>query len=107
MSFKRHFLAGIAGGEIDFAEPAMADAALDGVARKRPRTAGVGEPRTAGDRRLDDRWPWRTAGGIRGTFVRLRGVEVHGRNGAGISISAGGKTNYYRKKQPRLLIARH
>ena len=38
------FLAGVAGGEVDFAEPAVADAALDGVAGQRAVAAGVDEP---------------------------------------------------------------
>ena len=38
-----HFLAGVAGGVIDFAEAAVADAALDGVALQGARAAGVNE----------------------------------------------------------------
>ena len=45
------FLAGVAGGVVDLAEPAVADAALDRVAVQRPRPAGIGEPRHAGCRR--------------------------------------------------------
>ena len=40
---ERDFLAGVAGGEVDLAEAAAPDAALDRVAFQRPRAAGVGE----------------------------------------------------------------
>ena len=41
---QRDFLAGVAQGVVDFAEAALADAALDGVALQRPRAAGIEEP---------------------------------------------------------------
>ena len=47
---ERDFLAGVAGGEVDFAEAAPADAALDRVAVQRPRAAGVGEFHRRGPR---------------------------------------------------------
>ena len=49
---ERDFLAGVAGGEIDFAEAAAADAALDRVAIQRPRAAGIGEFHRRGPRPL-------------------------------------------------------
>ena len=49
---ERDFLAGVAGGEVDFAEAAAADAALDRVALQRPRAAGVREFHRRGPRPL-------------------------------------------------------
>ncbi len=40
---ERDFLAGVADGEVDLAEPALADAAFDGEARQRPLAGAVGE----------------------------------------------------------------
>ena len=63
MSFQRHFLAGVAGGVIDFAEASLADAAFDRVSIERPRTAGV--------RKFHGRGP-----GF-GRGLQLGGWEVH------------------------------
>ena len=49
---ERDFLAGVAGGEVDLAEAAAADAALDRVAVQRPRAAGIGEFHRRGTRPL-------------------------------------------------------
>ena len=62
---ERDFFAGVAGGEIDFAEAAPPDAALDRVAFQRPRAAGVGEFDRRGTRPL-------------GVF-KLRRLRIHGR----------------------------
>ena len=48
---QRDFLAGVADGEVDFAEAALADAALDRVAGQRTVAAGVDESPRHGGRR--------------------------------------------------------
>ena len=45
---ERDFLAGVARGEIDFAETAATDATLDRVAVERPRAARIGEFHSTG-----------------------------------------------------------
>ena len=62
---ERDFLAGVAGGEIDFAEAAAPDAALDRVAVQRPRAAGVREFHRRGPRPIG--------------FFELRRWRIHGR----------------------------
>ena len=62
---ERDFFAGVAGGEIDFAEPAAPHAALDRVAFQRPRAAGVREFHRRGPRPL--------------RFVKLGCRKIHGR----------------------------
>ena len=62
---ERDLFAGVADGEIDLAEPAAADAALDRVPFERPRTAGI--------RKLHRRGP-RTI-----SLVELGRRYVHGR----------------------------
>ena len=50
------FLAGVADGEIDFAEAAVPDAALDGIAVQGAVAAGVDEPPRPGRRRAGRPW---------------------------------------------------
>ena len=50
---ERDFLAGVARGEIDLAEPAAADAAFDRVAIQRPRAAGIGKLHRRGPRTIN------------------------------------------------------
>ena len=62
---ERDFLAGVARGEIDFAETAPADATLDRVALERPRAAGIGKLDRGDPRSL--------------RFVKLGRLQIHGR----------------------------
>ena len=62
--FQRDFLAGVAGGVIDFAEAALAHAPADGEAGQRARAGGIEEP--ARRRRWRRRW----------MFVRFQGLHL-------------------------------
>ena len=68
------FLAGVAGGVVDFAEAALADAALDGVAGQRARAAGIDEP-AAGAARAAGR-PARRPLRARRLTVRFHGSHL-------------------------------
>src|SRR5262245_44989368 len=68
---ERDFLAGVAGGVINFAEPPVPDAALDRVAGQRPGSGSIGKPAARGWRRSQ------RGRAIKLAFVGLCGVEVH------------------------------
>ena len=53
-----HFLAGVAGGVVDFAEAAAAHAALDGIAAQRPGAAGIQERSASAAARVCRRAAW-------------------------------------------------
>ena len=83
---ERDFLAAIGDGEVDLAEPALADAALDGVPIQRSLAGAVGEFQSGHrwPRRRWDRLPAHPASAVYPSMrmIRTAGAEIEGKTGS-------------------------